>query len=149
MPQDYATPYFALTLPMLTLIALDDLRTAATHRRIDTGTPVFLAPVRTEAFWSARQSIIRRSTISFRLGTMLALFDAPIDYPLLHRFETHLSAAVWRLVHDLQIVDGSSFVELPETEAPPVYTAHDNEVAVVMQIDRERGFFRLTAAVVN
>lgn len=141
-----------LSLPLLTLFVLDELRLAATHRRIDTGTPVFLGPVRTEAFWrhAISHPTIRKATGSFVLGPMSVLFTTPLNYAMLERFEITLSAQIWMIVADLKIVDGSSFVDMPdEAIAPPVYTVRDNDVAVTMNIDRERGQFRLTAGVVN
>lgn len=147
---DYATSY-ALTLPMLAIVVLDELRIAARHRRI-AGLPVFLGPVRTEAFWLTppRHGILRRASSYFRLGDMLGLFDAPLHYPLLDRFERNLSGAIWMLVADLRIVDGSSFAVLPDQgPVDTAFSAQDNDVAVVMTIDRPRGQFRLTAAVVN
>lgn len=150
---DYS-PTYALTLPMLTLMALDELRTAARHRR-PSGGPVFLGPVRTEAFWlaSERHPVIRRTTSSFKLGDMMTLFELPLNYPLLDCFETHLSSALWMMVTDLRIVDGSSFIDLLPGEvtaaAGVVHAAHDNEVALLMRVDRTLGQFRLTAAVVN
>jgi hypothetical protein len=138
---------------MLALTALDELRIAAVHRRQlqPRHGPIFLGLIRTEAYWKTMHpsTVIRRATSSFRLGDMLALFDKPVDYPLLARFQTHLFASIWMIVTDLHIVDGSSFVDLPvDGIAAPVYTVHDSHVALLMNIDRERGQFRVTAAVV-
>lgn len=145
-----------LTLLMLGPPALDELHIAATHRRTgaagDPAVPVFLRPVRTEAYSLAasHQPTIRKARASFLLGDLMALFDWPVDYLLLARFEVHLASALWAIAHDLKIVDGSSFVELSdEGLTPPVAVVRDNDVALLLQLDRERGAFRLTAAVVN
>lgn len=139
----------ALTLPMLSLMALDELRIAAKHRRTS-DQPVFLGLVRTQAFWQQRSPhAIRCATSYFRLGEMMALFERRLDYGLLDGFQRCLSGAVWMMVDDLRIVDGSSFVILPDDQVgAPVFTAQDSDVAVRMNIDTARGHFRLTAAVV-
>lgn len=143
----------ALTLPMLSVMALTELRRIATVRLEQPGVgPVFLAPVHTEPFWrvDARHPEMRRASVGFRLVDMRHLFDHPVHYPLLERLEAHLRAALWVLVHHLLIVDGSRFVSLPYAGiGPPVFTAQDHDVAVLLHLDSVRQQLWLSAAVTS
>lgn len=142
----------ALTLPMLSIIALTELRRIATTRTADVPGigPIFLAPVHTDPFWrvETQHPDIRRAAVYFRLVDMRHLFDEPISYPLLERLEAHIRSSLYVLVPQLHIVDGSRFVSLPYGSVPPpAFTAHDNDVAILLNLDTIRQQLWLSAAV--